>query len=378
LASGFAVIHSFQYPPDVEYPAGRLIRDPLTGAFYGNGYTGGNINLFEGGVFKISGNTESVLYRFCSHQGCSDGVHPIGNLAEDGSGNIYGTASSGGVNSGGVVFKITPAGMESVVYSFCSKSLCADGTLPAGGVIRDARGNLYGTTISGSPQSGGTVFSVALNGKEKVLYSFCAQQNCTDGDEPHAALIRDKAGNLYGTTEFGGGECYCGTVFKIAPNGKYTLLYTFQGGTDGSTPASALVADATGNLYGTTEFGGGTGCGSQGCGTVFKLATDGMETVLYRFSGSGSDGGWPISALYLDTSGNLYGTTQGWDPNNGGAVFEISSAGKETTLYEFCSQPSCSDGADPTAGLFAYANALYGTTANGGTDNVGVVFKLKK
>ncbi|HEY3778600.1 MAG TPA: choice-of-anchor tandem repeat GloVer-containing protein [Rhizomicrobium sp.] len=262
-----------------------------------------------------------------------------------------------------------------VLYTFKGGS---DGSGPVASLIRDAAGNLYGTTEYGGTSGFGTVFRFAPDGTETVLYSFAGGE---DGAYPAAALIMDGSGNFYGTTVGGGnGGCEgegCGTVFKLAPDGTETVLHAFAGGSDGSGPAAGLIMDISGDLYGTTAAGGGTGCYSYGCGTVFKLAPDGAETVLYAFQG-GSDGGNPSAGLIADKSGNLYGTTQYGGTGgivSAGTVFEVTPDGQEKVLWDFCSKDSCEDGEFPVAGLIRdKAGNLYGTTTWGGI--VGTAFKL--
>jgi uncharacterized repeat protein (TIGR03803 family) len=219
---------------------------------------------------------------------------------------------------------------------------------------------------------------------ETVLHSF---PGGSDGGNPQAGLIADSAGNLYGTT-FNGGASNYGAVFKLTPGGTEKVLYSFTGGSNGNNPSSGLTADSTGNLYGTTFYGG-----ASNYGAVFKLAPGGTETVLYSFKGGTSDGANPWSgSLIADSSGNLYGTTQyggAFAPTIGastGTVFQLSppatagGAWTERVLYNFCSLPSCSDGAVPYSGLIADSSGnLYGTTGLGGASgasNYGVVFKL--
>ena len=168
-----------------------------------------------------------------------------------------------------MVFELDSTGKETVVYNFTGK---ADGAAPEGGLVRDGMGHLYGTTIGGGASGAGTVFKLNKAGKETVLYSF---KGGADGVSPEAGLIRDSAGNLYGTTAYGGGTaCFggCGTVFKLDTTGAKTVLHTFTGGTDGALPEADLVQDSAGNLYGTTYNGGGTGCGGAGCGVVFEVS----------------------------------------------------------------------------------------------------------
>ncbi|MGD0189506.1 MAG: choice-of-anchor tandem repeat GloVer-containing protein [Rhizomicrobium sp.] len=251
---------------------------------------------------------------------------------------------------------------ETVLYRFQGGS---DGALPYAGVIADASGNLYGTTnVGGGTGCGGggcgTVFKLAPDGTETVLYSF---QGGTDGSGPFAGLVEDASGNLYGTTSEGGGTANAGIVFELAANGAETILYSFCSQircADGGGPQANLIMDGQGNLYGAAGYGGRGAC-RGGCGVVFKLAPGGAETVLYAFKG-GADGGAP-DALIMDGSGNLYGTTaeggnQGcfiYSPTTFspgcGTIFEIAASGTKKTLYTFCSQPNCTDGYGPSADI---------------------------
>lgn len=343
-----------------------------------------------------------TLYNFCSAQGCTDGANPRASLAQDATGNSYGTTSAGGVNhsnvcapSGlgcGTVFKLDSAGNQTVLYSFCSASNCADGANPAAGLIQDAAGSVYGTTEFGGAAGRGTVFKVDSAGNQTVLYNFCSVSNCTDGANPTAGLVQDATGTLYGTTG-SGGVTGGGTVFKLDTAGNETVLYSFcsvSNCADGLWPVAGLIQDATGNLYGTTEVGGANNsnnCYYLGCGSVFKLDTAGNETVLYSFcSVSGCrDGAWPVANLIQDAVGNLYGTTWLGGAGNSrncyhggcGTVFKLDTAGNETTLYIFCSVSSCADGLWPVAGLTQdAAGNLYGTTQYGGSSGGGTVFEL--
>jgi uncharacterized repeat protein (TIGR03803 family) len=230
-------------------------------------------------------------------------------VIRDSVGNLYGTTGGGGTFGFGTVFKLDTSGKETVLYSFTGG---ADGEFPEAGLVRDVAGNLYSTTIfggtSGNCNGGcGTVFKLDTTGKETVLYSF----RNGDGAYPNS-VIRDSAGNLYGTT-YGGGPpsfCFgsgCGVVFKVDTTGKETVLYTFTGGADGANPYAGLVRDAKGNLYGTTSYGGDMAACKGGCGVVFKLDKTGKETVLHRFMGA--DGASPYAGLVRDAKGNIYGTT---------------------------------------------------------------------
>jgi len=286
---------------------GTLARD-LSGNLYGTTAGGGIYDQFCpyscGTVFKVdTSGKETVLYRFTGTGG--DGAIPWGGVVRDPAGNLYGTTINGGTYGLGIVFKVDPAGKETLLYTFTGSS---DGGYPYAGLIRDAKGNLYGTTLLD------TVFRIDPAGKFTVVYAFTGPP---DGAIPEAGLIRDSAGSLYGTTWAGGSADY-GTVFKISAQGQETVLYSFTGGADGGKPRhSSLVRDSGGNLYGTTWIGG-----SSDFGVVFKLDTTGAETVLHSFSGS--DGKIPDGTLVLDKAGNLYGTTYEGGAYGGGVVFKIA------------------------------------------------------
>ncbi len=260
----------------------------------------------------------------------------------------------------------------SILHSFGSGT---DGKDPFAGLVLDAQGNLYGTTIEGGTNLSGTVFEVGNTGQETVLYNFAG----SGGASPYASVVRDAQGNLYGTTVFGGdllcdGGNGCGTVFKIDTTGKETVLYSFTGTAgDGSSPRADVALDSAGNLYGTTSEGGNLACNSgSGCGTVFKVDTKGNETVLYSFTGTGGDGAYPYARLLRDAQNNLYGTTYGGGTSGSGTVFKVAATGQESVLYSFTGN---GDGAQPMAGLVQDANGnFYGTTLQGGTNGMGTIF----
>lgn len=336
----------------------------------------------------VHGFGTKVLHTFCGKLNCTDGALPVSDLVRDAEGNFYGTTYSGGSQSCaersdcGVVFKLGRDGTYSVLYAFQGG---ADGGIPLAGLIMDVAGNLYGTTTEGGDlncNAGtgcGTVFKMTPDGKETVLYSFTAGM---DGAYPRAALLMDKNGNLYGTTLAGGSSqpCEdgifvgCGTVFKLAPDGTETVLYAFNGGSDGEEPFAQLIMDGNGNLYGTTAYGGGgTACGfSFHCGTVFRIAPDRTETLLYAFSG-GKDGAIPYAGLITDSSGNFYGTTWAGGAHKQGTVFKLAATGAEAVLHAFTGG---GDGGSPTAALLLDAQGtLYGTSYGGGIA-CGVAFTL--
>ena len=370
-ASKFSVLYVFQGGSDAGSPIGGLTKDGTVR--YGTTYYGGTSNL--GTVYKLAKDgAETVLHSFT---GGSDGANPEAGLIADAKGTLYGTTYSGGTEDRGAVFKITPKGHETVLYSFCPNyPNCSDGFDPSAGLVVDAKGNLYGTTYAGGGDSLGTVFEVAPDGTETVLYSF---KGGSDGADPNAAVIADAKGNFYGTT-YGGGTSGLGTVFKLAPDGTETVLYSFAGGSDGAYPFASLILDAKGNLYGTTYSGG-----SGNDGTVFKLARDGTETVLHSFAG-GSDGTSPDSSLTEDNNGNLYGSTlyggntADCSGNGCGTVFRLAPDGTKTILHAFAG----SDGAQPDASfVIGKKGELFSTTYNGGNTGCGgtgcgVIFKIRE
>src|SRR3569833_2958425 len=325
----------------------------------------------------------ALLYSFSD---ANNGASPVGGLIMDGSGNLYGTTQVGGLSRYGTAFRLGPTGSggygESVLYSFTGG---CDGGSPEGGMMMDSAGSLYGTTRGDGSSDFGTVFKLVPIGtgaySHLVLHAFTGGN---DGSGPVDRLLMDGAGNLYGTSEFGG-DNYRGTVFKLTPGGGgYTeaILTSFAGGSDGANPVTGLAMDNTGNLNGTTLYGG-SGGSSYGYGSVFELASNGSggytELILYRFTG-GTDGANPFASLIMDSSGNLYGTTEsGGDTQNDGNVFKLTPYGSgsytESVLYTFTGG---GDGANPLAPLIMdTAGNLFGTTQyGGGSNNSGTVFML--
>ena len=368
----FTLIYSFKNSPDGSGPYAGLIRDGA-GNFYGTTAYGGLAGY--GTVFKLDATGgETVLHSFTF--GGADGSKPFAGLVRDAAGNLYGTTSDGGgigctIYGCGTVFKLDTSGTETVLHRFTGG---ADGGNPYTGLVRDPAGNLYGTTYYGGSsnncyQGCGTVFKLDTTGAETVLHSFTG---APDGNWPSGSLILDATGNFYGTTTWGGASVW-GTVFKVDTTGAETVLYSFTGGADGGTPASELILDAAGNLYGTTQYGGAGRC-RDGCGTVFKLDTTGTETVLYRFQRN-PDGERPVAGLIQDAAGNLYGTTLYGGERRLGTVFKLDPTGKETVLHRF----TRADGQNPDAGLVRdSAGNLYGTSYYGGASGAGTVFKLSR
>lgn len=330
-----------------------------------------------------SASSQWTLTTLYSFTGGADGNQPLAGVIRDADNNLYGTTGGGGAYGWGVVFKLDASGNETVLYNFTGKK---DGGSPQN-LIHGANGNIFGATIEGGkPLCGqfhdgcGVVFKLDTAGNETVLHTFT---NGADGREPYGTLLYDAAGNLYGTTAAGGDDnCDpdspgCGIVYMLNSAGNQTVLYSFMAMLDGGFPHGGVIRDPAGNLYGTTLAGGNVSCGEvHGCGTVFKVNTSGAETVLYNFTG-GPDGGTPVAGLIRDGAGNLYGTTQiGGASGGGGVVFKVDKAGKETVLYAFLSNGP-GDGYAPEAGLVRdSAGNLYGTTVNGGASGKGIVFEV--
>ena len=354
------------------------------------GMESGYSNQAEAVIPGGGSGQETVLYSFA---GGADPNLPYAGVIIDKAGNLYGTTELGGAYNQGTVFELTPnpdgTWTENLLYSFTGG---ADGGQPSAGLIFDAAFNLYGTTNFGGGGSCslgcGTVFELTpASGSwtESVLYTFTGG---SDGREPYARMVFDAAGDLYGTTLLGGNvgavcSSGCGTVFKLSPgSGKWTesVLYTFEGGSDGASPYDGLTFDTAGNLYGSTYAGG-----AYGNGTIFKLTPGAggswTESRLHAFTG-GSDGKYPLGDLILDAAGNLYGTTFQGGAQGYGVVFELAPASKgrwkEKVIHTFQNTPA----ANPIAGLVMdSAGNFYGTTISGAKGNscgggCGTLFKL--
>ncbi len=370
-------------------PDAPLIMDS-SGDLYGTAFAGGASG--RGAVFELINSSGSytlrVLYSFAGSP--NDGGEPEGIIA-DSSGNLYGTTTYGGSSSNcphgcGTAFElVNSAGTytEKVLHSFGASN--GDGDPPTAGLIMDSAGNLYGTTFSGGANGKGTVFELVNSSgvyTEQLLYSFAGD---SDGSTPFGNLIMDSSGDLYGTTGVGGASGGWGTVFELVNNsGSYTekVLYSFAGPPGDGRAPTGVIADSAGNLYGTTTYGGTSSNCPNGCGTVFELLNSSgsyTEKLLHSFTGP-SDGVYPEGSLIMDAGGKLYGTTSG-DPSvslGNGSVFELVNASggyAEYVLHNFTGAPD--DGASPYAGLLMDASGdLYGTTEAGGVSSDGTVFEI--
>ena len=397
-ASQFTGLHNFLAKPG-EFPNSGLIIGP-DGGFYGTTGMSGGSQCFPlcGAVFEIKQTSTGWQYHIVHNfRGPNhDGESPIGPLLFDNVGNLYGTTSA--VNSTGcftrhtdcgTVFKLSPTSKggweETILYRFTGR---ADGAWPAGNLVLDSAGNLYGYTLGGGngkrcSQVCGVVFELspgASGWTEAVLHTFTGG---SDGYTPRG-LTPDTSGNLLGVAESGGTansncEAGCGTVFKLTPAAggwSLSVIYSFSGGSDGGYPISPLVFDTQGNLFGTTLLGGSVQCPNE-CGTVFELSPNGSGwnfSDVYSFSGS--DGADPQGILF-DSAGNLFGAASGGKTTCGcGVLFELvpgSGNWTETVLYTFNGK---SDGQFPNPVIQDGAGHLFGTTANGGSDNFGTIFKF--
>jgi uncharacterized repeat protein (TIGR03803 family) len=313
-----------------------------------------------------------TTFKTVNFNGSIGGASPyFTSLIQGTNGNIYGTAPGGGTYDNGTIFQMTPAGVLTNVYSFCFRTNCLDGSGPQGALV-ESGGDLYGTTYGGGAHLFGTVFKTTLAGKMTTLHSFAGT---TDGAYPEAGLVSYN-GDFYGTTTRGGAHGG-GAVFEITPGGKVTTLYSFCSLTDcadGADPTGGLI-QVGGNFYGTTSSSGANGNG----GTVFEITPEGTLTTLYSFCSQTkcTDGASPYGSGLIQVGGNYYGATAYGGAKNGGTVLELTPGGMLTTLYTFCSQTNCTDGAIPYGGIIQATDGnFYGTTCCGGANNGGTVFKL--
>lgn len=361
----FRLLHVFQDKPDGALPYAGVIRD-TAGNLYGTTFSGGTSYGDVGVVFKIdtSGN-ETILHDFNG----PDGAEPAAPLIEDLQGNFYGSTYSGGSLNYGTVFKIDANLNESVLHNF-NCCVQTDGWGPNSVLVRDSAGNMFGTTFGGGSGSDGIAYKLDPTENLTVLHGF----SWPDGSGPNG-LIQNSAGTMYGATVYGGNnECRpgCGSVFTLDSNGNEKTFHIFSGlnGT-GRNPMGRLVGDSAGNLYGTTFHGGGI----KDYGLIYRLGPNGSETVLHRFNGA--TGAHPKAGLLLDSAGDLFGTASAGGSFGHGVVFELDSSGNYTVLHNF----NGADGSVPEGELIQdSAGNLYGTTLEGGNNGCnrgcGVVFQL--
>jgi uncharacterized repeat protein (TIGR03803 family) len=372
----------------------------LDGNLYGTTADNGSPNN-HGTVFSITSvGTLTELYSFCALANCADGTTPTTGLVLGTDGNFYGTTQFGGANCEssttfgcGTVYKISPEGTLTTIYSFCSIAKCKDGQQPSAALIQATDGSFYGTTYEGGVKCplAGTAFKITPQGSLTTIFSFCRPSSSSStGKNPVTPLVQGTDGNFYGTTSEGGLHNK-GTIFQLTPDGHLTTLYSFcmvethpPVCSDGQHP-SGLIQGADGNFYGTTESGGPyISRKLGGRGTIFKITPSGTFATLYNFCSQTNctDGATPVAPLVQASDGSFYGTTQnGGKTSCGGTgcgtIYKVTPEGSLTTLYTFCSVASCADGSLPQSGLMQAADGnLYGTTYGGGTSSQGTVFQL--
>jgi uncharacterized repeat protein (TIGR03803 family) len=310
-------LHSFNIT-DGAYPVVGLVQ-PTNGNFYGTTEAGGGNSCDCGTVFQITpSGTLTTLHVFTD---TPDGNGPFGALIQATNGNLYGATSFGGAHHQGSLFEITASGTLTMLYSFCSQSGCADGHEPFAGVIQAPDGDFYGTTYLGGIgnhlASHGVLYKITPSGTLTTLYTFCSQSGCTDGSNPNVGVVQAGNGNFYGTTVLGGTNGY-GTLFEITPSGTLTTLHNFGGANPDPGGGNQLIQASDGNLY-DTSYGGG----ANDYGAIFQITPSGTLTVLHSFDST--DGMQIYSGLVQGTNGNFYGTTDGGGANGVGTVFSLST-----------------------------------------------------
>jgi uncharacterized repeat protein (TIGR03803 family) len=354
LPSGYSSISSFTGAPDGTTPYAGLVY--VKPALYGTTSTGGT---GAGVVFKITpAGAENVLYTF---KGGSDGNSPYAPLIFV-NGALYGTTTAGGPANCGNVFRVTLRGAEKTLHIFKNG---ADGCTPIAPLF-NVKGTLYGTTRDGGVAHGvgvGTVYKITTSGSEKVLYAFKGSRY-NDAGSPVSGVTLLK-GALYGASN-GGGPKQDGTVYRVTFLGSEKVLHVFSG-TNGNGPLANLLA-FNGMLYGTTASGG-----AKNLGTVFSVSTSGAAKILHSFRG-GADGATPPFGGLVNLNGTFYGVTSAGGKNNAGTIFKITPAGKETVLYSF---GGGYDGTIPSGTLTNVNGVLYGTTTTGGTRGKGTVYSIR-
>jgi uncharacterized repeat protein (TIGR03803 family) len=381
----FAVAaHAQTYTPLYTYPqtnrgnTGILPPDVMSqgqdGTFYSTDAYNGAKNL--GSVFKMTtAGQPTTVYSFCPQTGCLDGTDPQGGVALGFDGNLYGTTQGGGKHAAGTVFKVTPTGTLTTLWTFTNGT---DESVPIFPLLQAQDGNFYGVTLGQYNGQYGAFYKVSSTGAFSVLHDF----TFTDGSNPNLPTWSTD-GNLYGTAILGGkpacaGYQYgCGVVYKMTPAGKQTVLWNFKGfySNDGTLPEGVLVQGYDGNYYGATREGGTSANCGGGCGAVFKITPAGVLTILHNFTGH-PDGAYPDTGLTLGTDGNFYGVTSVGGKFNRGALYKITPAGTETILYNFCSVSGCTDGFNPETPLVQHTNGKFYGNTTGNSIGGGVFYSM--
>jgi uncharacterized repeat protein (TIGR03803 family) len=317
----------------------------------------------------LTGQVTNV-YGFCSQPNCEDGSFPVG-IFQAANGTIYGTTEDGGTNGKGALFKLSPDGEETVLYSFCSLANCTDGWNPYSGPSPTLQGGLIGTTFGGGAKGKGILYEVTSAGKFTRLYSFCGQTTCTDGSDPVSPPFQTADGTIYGTTN-GGGQFGSGTIYTYTATAGLNTVYSFPTALDGFSAEPMLVQGADGNFYGVTSY-----LGQSGNGSVFQFTPQGVFTTLYSFcTAAGCTDGAGPTGLIQGNDGNLYGLTSVGGTRGDGTIFEVTPQGVLTVLYSFCQLANCLDGNGPLSLVQDTNGTFYGTTASGGTIGDGTAFSL--
>jgi uncharacterized repeat protein (TIGR03803 family) len=357
---------------DEQQPCCQFIQ-ATNGKFYGTSVGFYSTAADEAGIiFSLTTTGKlATLYSFCSQAQCSDGVGPQG-LVQAANGELYGTAFGGGANAYGTIFEVTLGGKLTTLYSFCSQENCADGEYPVGALVQATNGNFYGAALEGGSNGDGTIFEVTPAGKLTTIHNFCSQANCADGYFP-TQILQVSNGDFYGTTNAGGAGGQ-GTIFKMTAAGKLTTLHSFcsqPSCADGAVP-KALIQASNGNLYGSALFAGANGQYAD-YGTIFEITLAGKLTTLYSFCSlpNCADGSVPRS-LVQASSGNFYGVTSTGGADGFGTIFEITPAGELTTLHSFDS----TDGNGASVLIQGTNGTFYGATDYGATNNFGTLFSL--
>jgi uncharacterized repeat protein (TIGR03803 family) len=349
--SDFTILHTFTGGAGGSNPYAGVIR-PHNGTLYGTTLTGGSHD--NGVIYKQSATgTYTVLYTFT---GGADGGFPNAGVIRTHDGTLYGTTTFGGAHDNGGVYKLSAAGVYTVLYTFTGG---ADGGAPNAKVIRAHDGTLYGTTLLGGPSGAGVVYKLSAAGTYTVLHAFTG----ADGSTPNAEVIRTHDGTLYGTAAFGGANGH-GVIYKLSAAGTYTVLHAFTGA-DGSRPYARVFRAPNGTLYGTTAFGG-----ANNHGVVFRLSPAGVYTVLHTFTG-GSDGSQPQTGVLRAPTGTLYGTTTYGGAHGFGVIYQLNTAGVYTVLHAFTGG---TDDGYPFGDLLRRGSHLYGTTSGVGSA-AGTIFR---
>nr|WP_317046582.1 choice-of-anchor tandem repeat GloVer-containing protein [Adhaeribacter arboris] len=350
----FTVLRNLSYTSDGANPQGDLTQG-TDGNFYGLTYTGGTNSY--GTIFKMTpGGTYTVLRNL---DYTNDGRNPQGSLVQGSDGSFYAMTPAGGLGNRGTIFKVTPAGAYSILVHFPE---AAKGQTPLGSLIQASNGNFYGLTSTGGTYNYGTIFKLC-DGAYSTVYSL---NSGTSGSSPQGSLLQGTDGNFYGLTYNGGANGY-GTIFKVTPGGTYTALRNLNYTTDGGNPTGTLIQSA-GNFYGMTSRGG-----ANSYGTIFKISSGGSFTVLKHLDNT-KTGSYPNGSLVQGADGNFYGTTYQGGANNYGTIFKITPSGTLTVLRNF---DNINDGRYPLSTLVkGIDNNFYGTSQQGGLFNSGTIFKI--